>query len=386
MRIRAGLGLLVALGAIPVSIWSSTSIDPHNGIPAAVAICLALSVMVSWPRARAWVACLAAVAAVTSLGSTIYALLTGYPGPTNIGILGLAELGGLFVLLALVVRWSPRRSGLPAGLATSAAMTMWILRFIPVPDLLSLIGACAFGIVLSLIAAVVGGYPRLAEARLRRSVDAARLCQRQQLTHDLHDFVAHDVTGIVAQAQAARFVGASNPEAMQAALGRIEAAGQEALAALDYLVEMLGGDEPTALDVIGLAALPDVIERFRTERHPRCAVELEQNLGRPLASLPPQAQLTGYRVVVESLTNVRRHAPAATRVHVHVETTPSVLRLTIVNDVGGGPRPSTGRRLSGGHGLLALSERLDAVGGHLVAGPATDGTWTVSCAIPLTRR
>ncbi|MEU4392796.1 histidine kinase [Kribbella sp. NPDC023855] len=386
MEIRAGLGLLTALGAIPVSVWWSARIDPQSGIAAAVAACLALAVVVSWPQPRNWVALPAAVAALVSLSSTTYVLLTDYSGPTDAGRLGFVEVGGLLVLLAFVVRWSPLWPGLPVGLATSAAATMWILRFIPSSDPLSLIGGCALWGAGSLIALVVGGYPRVAAARLRDSVVNARQAQRLHLAHDLHDFVAHDVTGIVAQAQAGRFVGESDPATMRAALERIEAAGQEALAALDYLVEMLGHDQPSAAPTImGLAGLPDLVERFKAERQPGCTVELEQRLARPLATLPPQAHLTAYRVAVESLTNVRRHAPAARHVHLRLETTPSLLRLVIVNDLAEAPKQATGRRLSGGYGLQALSERLHAIGGRLDAHRTENGCWTVSCEIPLER-
>ena len=61
-------------------------------------------------------------------------------------------------------------------------------------------------------------------------MDRRRLAQRLQVARDLHDFVAHDISGIVTQAQAARFVAAGRPEAAGVALARIEAAG---LAALD---------------------------------------------------------------------------------------------------------------------------------------------------------
>ncbi|WP_242705129.1 histidine kinase [Streptomyces griseocarneus] len=109
----------------------------------------------------------------------------------------------------------------------------------PHPSVLVMAGAAAFWWLPVCGAAVVGGYPRLMEYRRDRLVAGTRRSQQLELARDLHDFVAHDVSGIVAQAQAARFVAAADPGQAVPALERIEKAGLNALASMDRMVRML---------------------------------------------------------------------------------------------------------------------------------------------------
>jgi signal transduction histidine kinase len=97
---------------------------------------------------------------------------------------------------------------------------------------------------------------------------------------------------------------------------------------------------------------------------------------------------TIYRVVLEALTNVRRHAPSAARIDVHIarrDTTrgPGVT-VSVRDDA---PTGSAARTATGtGSGLIALRERVECIGGTLHAGQAADGGprgWIVSATIPL---
>jgi signal transduction histidine kinase len=83
-------------------------------------------------------------------------------------------------------------------------------------------------------------------------------------------------------------------------------------------------------------------------------------------------------VVIEALTNVRRHAPSATTVTVAVAVHSGVVEVTVVDD--GGAAPAAPRD-GGGTGLAGLDERVRALGGDLHAGPHGAG-WRVSCHLP----
>ncbi|MFC7648972.1 sensor histidine kinase [Streptosporangium lutulentum] len=141
----------------------------------------------------------------------------------------------------------------------------------------------------------------------RRAVTEAKRAQRLILARDLHDFVAHDVSGILVQAQAAQLAPGPLPAQVTDALRRIEAAGLRALAAMDRTVQMLheadetrsGAGEPLP-GVDGLARLVDGYS-------PSVRVDLsvEPGLERRLSQ---ETSATVYRVVTEALTNVRRHA------------------------------------------------------------------------------
>ncbi|MDX3536397.1 histidine kinase [Streptomyces sp. MB09-01] len=285
--------------------------------------------------------------------------------------------GPLLLLLALVARWSPVRSAAVAGALGVAAVALW-----PVPlvwesgSWLEACGAAAFWALPAVGAVLAGGYLRRQAGRMRQAVRDARRDQQLELARDLHDFVAHDVSAIVVQAQAARFVAAQDPGQAVRALERIETAGLSALASMDRTVHALqeaaGG--PTT-PVPGLAQLPELVARFEggeLDADPEAVRELSR-----------EADTTAYRVAVEALTNVRRHAPGSAVVQVAVRQAGTGIELSVVNSAA--PRGAGGllaRRRRGGTGLAGLRGRVEAAGGHLRAGADADGGWRVRAVFP----
>ena len=133
-----------------------------------------------------------------------------------------------------------------------------------------------------------------------------------------------------------------------------------------------------------MAELAGLVERFAAAGPAAAVLELDPALR---DGVPPEVATTVYRTVVEALTNVRRHVPAATRVVVSVAPDDGPgrprLRATVTDDGGAGPPPTGARR--GGLGLPGLAERLEALGGTLTAGPHEGGGWRVTAVLPLTR-
>ncbi|MER6998577.1 histidine kinase [Streptomyces sp. NPDC000410] len=291
----------------------------------------------------------------------------------------LAGLALLLPLLALVARWSPARSGSSAGVLGIVAVALW-----PAPLMrdqggswLEACGAAAFWALPALGAVAVGGHLRRQAARTRRAVRDARRDQQLELARDLHDFVAHDVSAIVVQAQAARFVAGTDPRQAVRALERIEAAGLSALDSMDRTVHALreaGGG--LAAPAPGLGALAELVGRFEGG-----VLEAEEEA---LGALSREADTAAYRVAVEALTNVRRHAPGAHTVRVALRRSPAGIELAVANTAPPrGPRNRLARRRhTGGTGLTGLRERVEAAGGTLGAGPADGGGWRVSAVFP----
>ncbi|MEU4731553.1 histidine kinase [Streptomyces sp. NPDC023588] len=284
----------------------------------------------------------------------------------------------LLPLIGFVARWSPVRSGVVAGALGVAGVALW-----PVPlvretgSWLEACGAAAFWLLPALGAALAGGYLRRQAGRVGRAVVEARREQQLELARDLHDFVAHDVSAIVVQAQAARFVAAQDPGQAVRALERIEAAGLSALASMDRTVHALqeaaGG--PTA-PVPGLAQLPDLVERFEGGKLDADAAAVRE--------LSREADTTAYRVAVEALTNVRRHAPGAAVVRVAVRRVEAGTEISVANSAPArGASGLRGRKRRGGTGLAGLRGRVEAAGGTLRAGASGDGGWLVSAVFPV---
>ncbi|WP_258043457.1 MULTISPECIES: sensor histidine kinase [unclassified Streptomyces] len=292
----------------------------------------------------------------------------------------LVEAALLLLLVAVVTRWSPLRELATVLPAAALAVTLWPLPLVTGESFLESIGIGAFWLLPVVGAVAVGAYPRRQELRRRRAVAEARSAQRLQLSRDLHDFVAHDISGIVVQAQAARFVAATDPSHAVLALERIEKAGLSALAAMDRTVRMLHGPEAAATEPLpDLSRLPFLVDDFTAAGATEAYLDLPPTVTEALSR---EAGSAAYRIVVEALTNIRRHAPGASRATV-VFTTPTAatVEIEVTNDRGAG-EASARRGSRGGLGIPALTEHAQALGGTLSAGPHGDGGWRLTAVLP----
>ncbi|WP_405789705.1 histidine kinase [Streptomyces sp. NBC_00029] len=285
----------------------------------------------------------------------------------------------LLPLLGLVARWSPVRSGAAAASLGVAAVALWPLPLMwEAASWLEACGAAAFWALPALGALAAGGYLRRQANRMRQAVRDGRRDQQLELARDLHDFVAHDVSAIVVQAQAARFVADKDPEQAVRALERIEAAGLGALASMDRTVHALReAAGARSASVPGTSELPGLVERFEGG-----VLDADPAAVRGLSR---EADTTAYRVAVEALTNVRRHAPGAGLVRVRLHRAAGGIELSVANSAparGAGGLRGLGLRRRSGTGLAGLRARVEAAGGTLRAGASPDGGWRVCAVFP----
>lgn len=331
-----------------------------------------------WPRRAVLVAAGATTAAVVSL--VITAVYTG-PGNNTVAQWLLVETGAGLWVLTQVVRRAPARTAVPIAVLVVVAIATSPLRvglwLTPPAPALELVVVCTCFLLLAVIATGVGIYLRRLDQDRAGSVAAARRAQRVQLARDLHDWLAHEMTGIVLAAQAGR-LDADDPQAAARMFGEIEAAGTRGLDAMDRALRLLrdAADDPhdaaerppTHTDVA------EVVHRFSASIPARVELDLATNLDEQR----PEVVATVHRMVVESLTNVRRHAPTATLVRVAATRTAATVTVTVTNQGGRPPR----RRRRGGTGLADLTKSVEAVGGALWAGPDTAAGWTVRIEVP----
>jgi len=106
------------------------------------------------------------------------------------------------------------------------------------------------------------------------------------------------------------------------------------------------------------------------------------------SQLPPSVDHAAYRILQESLTNVLRHAGQEASVTVRLRYAPDALTIEVADDGLGLPGTravADGDSLSrGGHGLIGMTERATASGGHLTAGPRPGGGFEVIARLPVT--
>ncbi|CAA9424851.1 MAG: Two-component system sensor histidine kinase [uncultured Quadrisphaera sp.] len=301
---------------------------------------------------------------------------------------GFVETAAL--LLLLISRW--RRASTRRDRVLTAAIAAALLVL---PLRLGLLTAVPYLVLMVAVVAVtvaVAVALRGQDDARRLAVSAVRRAEREEIARELHDVVAHHVTGIVVATQAARTVAGTDPRAASAALASIEAAGVEALSSMRRLVGVLRSEaaEPEGggprLPTPGLADLPALVQRFR-DTGAVGAVELSLPDGGPDgasgggAVLPQEVQSGAYRVVQESLTNVRRHAPGAATVRVALTRSDAAVTVEVVDSGGDPPRDAAAQ--GGGFGVVGMRERVEALGGALTAGPQARGGWAVRARVPL---
>jgi signal transduction histidine kinase len=200
--------------------------------------------------------------------------------------------------------------------------------------------------------------------------------ERGRIARELHDVVAHGVSVIAIQADAAEAALDRDPELARTPLRTIHRTAKEALEEMRHLLGVLreDGDGGDLLPQPGLAQLGELVDHARGAGvDVTLAVDGEP---RPLA---PGLDLSAYRIVQEGLTNVRKHAAGAPA-RVRVTWAPRELALEVLDDgPGGTPNGS-------GHGLVGMRERVRLHGGELHAGPAADGGFAVHARLPIEER
>lgn len=375
-------GVAVVIILTPVLV--TTSGEFLVAVPAVAS--LAASVL-PWPIGRVRIAAVAVFLAALSIF-----LDFAYFGRPQTALLWLPiEVLGLTIILGRVVREVPGRRVLVVvgvtGLAAFAAPARFTLRTSSLDG--ELLFASVFMLTFAVaLAAGVGFYLRSLDNQRRLAVAEARRDQRLELARDLHDFVAHEMTGILLEVQAAR-VREYDPVENGALLARLEEAGQRALDSMDETLRVMrgsegpsgfsGGRDQEPLRPHGLGELPGLVRRFRETVTAHTELDLDEDLA---DLLPRQTQRAIFHVVLEGLTNIRKHAGRATRVRVTVGRAQDGRVEATVTD-NGGRTLLRGERRGGGAGLVGLTERIEALGGTMTAGPRERG-WHVSASLPST--
>ncbi|MBN6051242.1 two-component sensor histidine kinase [Nonomuraea sp. RK-328] len=313
-----------------------------------------------------------AAAAGMSVAVTVVLAVTSTPGAP-----GTAEAGALLVLTIGVLRHAE-----PIRLAAVLCVVTLVVLMAEGGWRLPEGDSLAFSFLLFAgwsTAAGIGGYLRFQQERRNEAVHAVRRSERLELARELHDLVAHHITGIVVQAQAARTVAETKPEAVVPALDAIAGAGGDALSAMRRLVTVLRAeDEAARTPGTSLADLRHLTERF-SANGPRVAFEIGQGIDD--RTLPPEVMTTLHRVLREALTNIRKHAPGASWIQAGLRLADRVAVLRVSN-FGSAADPRLAR-LGGGFGLVGMAERVEALGGRLYAGPTPEGAWEVVAEFPL---
>ncbi|MHA6758060.1 sensor histidine kinase [Streptacidiphilus sp. PAMC 29251] len=223
---------------------------------------------------------------------------------------------------------------------------------------------------------------RAADLERERDQQAALAvaAERSRIAREMHDIVTHSLSVMVALADGSVYANDRTPRKATAAMQQCAETGRQALTDMRRFLGVLRDDEPDALrhPQPGIEELAELVQQVRAAGHP---TELDVDGAAELLS--PGAQLTVYRLVQESLTNVLKHSRAGSQAWVALRWTSHELSVEIRdNGYQEGARAERAERA--GHGLVGMRERTTAFGGTLAAGPDPDHGWCVKATLDLT--
>ncbi|MFI9175810.1 sensor histidine kinase [Streptomyces lincolnensis] len=208
---------------------------------------------------------------------------------------------------------------------------------------------------------------RTREETARHRADEERL----HIARELHDSLTHQISIIKVQAEVAVHVARRRGEQVSEALLAIQEAGREATRELRATLEALRDDDTSPPR--GLDHIPELVEQAS-----RAGLEATLTIEGQRPDLPAAVGRTAYRIVQESLTNIARHACAATA-SVRIDYRPDSLAIQVDDD--GRATPDTVP--TPGLGLLGMRERVTALGGRLRAQPRSERGFTVRAELPV---
>jgi len=240
-----------------------------------------------------------------------------------------------------------------------------------------------------------------AEAERARQVALAAAEERARIARELHDVVAHHVSLIAVQSEAAAALLPGRPEEAGKSVEVIGRTAREALTELRRLLGVLRGPadvdgRATTAPSPSISQLDDVLGQVR-----QAGITVDLQVEGSPSKLPPGVDLAAFRIVQEALTNTVKHSGAGEAV-VTVRYEPGFVTVSVTDTGngavaitvdgkagrargrsvvvrnGGGPRPAD----SGGFGLAGIAERVASCGGKLTVGPGDGGGFAVTARLP----
>ncbi|MEU5121489.1 sensor histidine kinase [Streptomyces asoensis] len=322
------------------------------------------------------------------------------------------------VLVTLTVRGLRRAAALTV-LGAAGCVVLWIPAWqrdhggpgargawlTPLAVGLLLAGAWLFGAYVRARRAYIAEFEHRAALAESQRLALARVAvaeERARIAREIHDVLAHGVSVMVLNAEGGRLMRHTDPTVVDRTFDVISATGREALDELRRLLEVLrtpdtdapvggpaseqgGTGESLAADLRRLLARLDTT-----------ATRTRLDLHGDRDGLPADLTAQIYRIVQEALTNVVKHAPPDTTIHVRVDTGTEgrgrLVRIQVENSPGAGAGAGAGAcaeavpeqpapLLSRGHGLTGMRERAALYGGSVDAGPAPGGGYRVTAVL-----
>ncbi|MGI8451239.1 MAG: sensor histidine kinase [Streptosporangiaceae bacterium] len=240
------------------------------------------------------------------------------------------------------------------------------------------------------------GRAELAQQTRRLEGERALLEERQRIARELHDIVAHHMSVIAIQAEAAPRRVADPPPELMESFADIRASALSGLGELRRLLGVLRSGGADTAPQPGLGELAGLLDSARSG-----GVRVSSAVSGTPRTLPDGVDLSAYRILQEALSNAMRHAPGSA-VRVELAYAPSSVVIKVRNGAGPVEAATGGRSHPGagapwnsmrpgdpagpdtgtGQGIIGMRERTAMLGGHLDAAPTEDGGFLVTAVLP----
>ncbi|WP_433476698.1 sensor histidine kinase [Spirillospora sp. CA-142024] len=323
-----------------------------------------------------------------SAGLTVWvlALLRRRPLPAHgillfAWVLALVEMpngsvAGLQILLTdlsvgYIAASRPRAFSVPVAVVTCVVQALSVAAFLSAND--SFLATVVLAMV---VIWMVGNSVRVrrehADMMREQATAQAVAAERLRIARELHDMVAHSIGIIAIQAGVGGRVIDTQPAEARNALDAIEATSRDTLSGLRRMLTALRKDDPGTAPLGPVPGLDDLARLAEATLDAGVKVDIRTE-GEP-RPLPPDVDLSAYRIVQEAVTNVVRHAGTG-QCRVTVGYGDEELAIEVEDDGAGGV-------VGTGYGIVGMRERVTLLRGEFTAGPRPEGGFRVAARIP----
>jgi signal transduction histidine kinase len=381
-RLRRQRDILRPLGFVVIA---AVTIGAINGHPAPAAQGKGLGIAAALVVFAVSVA-LAASGSFVARSLAVQTSVVAAMGVAGVALVALQPRGATALAGGTAVWMAIARLPLPLGISVGGAVTIGL-------DLATVLagGSTAVVVAETLLCVLLGLVAYfIKQARVSQSTTelllaqledareeqlrAAAVAERGRIAGELHDVLAHSLSGAAIQLQGTRKLAAREQASPQvrAAIDRAGELIRDGLANARQAVGALRGEE-----LPSVAQLESLVATFRTDMNADVTLTIEGTA----RTLPADASLALYRGAQEALTNVTRYAPGAAATVV-LRYGSGHTTLTVEDRLAGlKPNAAGLDGVGGGNGLLGMRARLEQAGGTMQAGP-TDTGWRVELDVP----
>ncbi len=252
-----------------------------------------------------------------------------------------------------------------------------------------------FAIIITTITVIIGYWQRThvhtiqllqdhnnaIRAYRKKAQNIAVTAERARIARDMHDIVAHTLSIIIVQADGGRYAATKDISLAKKTMHIIKNEAERAVHDMRRLLEALTDAPSCQLD---FNHIPSLIEQAKIASPKNIFWHTVDGINSQ-NRLNTDAQTVAYRVVQESLTNIRKHAGECVKVNIHEEWNNQGLKLKITNEINkleANQEQNSGVPHKNGYGLIGMKERIENLHGTLDYGKLNDGTFSIVAFIP----